>query len=105
MIADALTKWVAEELLPKNLHHQDRRNLESWRGIALVVEAMALRGFNDWQISHHLCYQVGPGGRDEYRWRAWVWQDPVSQFVSEPEREPRLAVFAAARNAVEGKRF
>ena len=108
-MSDTLLKWVAEELLGfektgdlNNLiyRHPTRHgaygvwkiklaDLQSWHGIGLVVEEMERRGFNCDLSSLDQSWMVTFNGKTDGR--AFYY-----------EGKPWLAVFAAARKAVEG---
>ena len=105
-------KWIAEELLGfektgdlNNLiyRHPTRHgaygvwkikldDLQSWHGIGLVVEAMERRG---WKLT------LQKSSSEMVGWVASFWTGP-DIAAAEAGDEPWIAVFAAARKAVEG---
>ncbi len=94
-MTDTLARWVTEELLGFEGLPSELDYVQSWYGIGLVVEAMEKRGF----IHIHLqklgsgTWSVGFAGANE-----------ASAFGGRGyDKQPWLAVFAAARKAVEGK--
>jgi len=105
-MSDTVLRWVAEELLgwtpssdrlawlsPDRIYGVDE--LQSWHGIGLVVAAMERRGHRihlEMRADRtYMVYFLGGARMNSYNDRR-----------ESKDKEPWLAVFAAARKAVEG---